>query len=87
MKTLVIKDNFAFIYLNKEIYSNTSVLTSISAYKDFLMASKTELGKYLTLKLETLTQEYSLEELTHEFLNYLLSVEKKQEAQINRGEK
>lgn len=82
MKTLVVKDTFAFLYLHEDIYSLTSILTSIHTYSEFFKVSKNKIGKYSTLKIESLSKEYSLQELVHEFMNYLLSVEKKQRGEL-----
>ena len=75
MKKIVIKDNFAFIYLNSGFYNEKAILNTIKIYSDFIDASFSELGKYYIVKIKNKTTEYNLEKLANEFLNYILSIE------------
>jgi len=76
MKKIVIKDNFAFVYLNSSVYSKSSILSALDVYKDFFKGNLAEnVGKYHVVKIEKLNQDFSLEELANEFLNYVLSNE------------
>ena len=75
MKKIVLKDDFAFIYLNKLFYTKELILDTIGEYKDFFKASITEVGKYIVLKIEKVNDDYPLEVLAKEYLNLLLSKE------------
>ena len=76
MKKIVIKDNFAFVYLNSSFYSKSSILSALEVYKDFFKGNLAEnVGKYNVVKIEKLNEDFSLEELANEFLNYVLSNE------------
>ena len=76
MKKIVLKDNFAFIYLNKNIYSKESILEAIEIYKEFFKSSITQLGDYTTVKIEPIDTEYEIQVLANEFSNYILSLER-----------
>lgn len=75
MKKLVITSSYAFLYLHKEIYSSLSLEKALNDFKEFIIVSLKEFNSYITLKIETKTTEYSLHEVTHEFLNYLTGLE------------
>ncbi len=75
MKKIVLKDDFAFVYLNKLFYTKEFILDTIKDYKDFFKASITDVGKYVVLKIEKINDDYSLEVLVKEYLNLLLSKE------------
>jgi hypothetical protein len=75
MKQLVLKDNFAYLYLNVNFYSTEKILNTLVVYKEFFKPSTSELGKYFVVKIEKLDENFSLEELAREFLNYLISKE------------
>lgn len=76
MKEMIVKEDFAFIYLNNQIYSQKSINTSLHEYNDFVKSSITTLGNYHVLKIESKTQEYSVETLSNELLNHILNTEK-----------
>lgn len=76
MKEMIVKEGFAFIYLNNQIYSQKSIHTSLHEYNDFVRSSITTLGNYHVLKIESKTQEYSVETLSNELLNHILNTEK-----------
>ena len=79
MKKIVIKDNFAFVYLNSNFYTKASIISALDVYKDFFKANLAEnLGKYSVVKIEKINDDFSLEELANEFLNYVLSNEHQQ---------
>lgn len=73
MKKLVLKEDFAFIYLNKSFYTKELIIKTLSIYKEFFNSSINELGKYIVLKLELVDTSFKIEELSREYLNYLLS--------------
>lgn len=75
MKKLIINSSYAFLYLHKEMYSSSSLENALSDFKEFIIVSLKEFNSYNTLKIEAKTNEYSLYELTHEFLNYLIGLE------------
>lgn len=75
MKKLVITSSYAFLYLNKEMYSQNTLKTALEDFKEFILVSLKEFNSYITLKIEAKTNDYSLNELTHEFLNYLTGIE------------
>ena len=75
MKKIVLKDDFAFVYLNKLFYTKELILDTINDYKDFFNASISEVGKYVVLKIEKKNDDYSLDVLAKEYLNLLLSKE------------
>ena len=74
MKKIVLKDSFAFVYLNQSFYSQKSVLEAIETYKEFFKASTTSLGKYIVVKIENLS-DHPLETIANEFSNYIISNE------------
>lgn len=73
MKKLEIKENFAFIYLNKNIYSKKAIFNSLETYSDFFHSSFTELGKYFIVKIQRKTTDYTTKKLAKEYANYLIS--------------
>lgn len=75
MKKIVIKDNFAFVYLNSSFYTKDAINSALEVYKDFFKAQISELGKYSVVKIEKLNDDFTLEALAYEFLNYVLSEE------------
>lgn len=75
MKKIVLKDNFAFIYLNKNFYTKANILTTLELYKEFFKASLTELGNYTTVKIENTNKDHTLKTLANEFSNYLIAQE------------
>ncbi len=75
MKKIVLKDNFAYVYLNMNFYSKDKILQTLNVYKEFFKSSITELGKYFVVKIEKLDENFSLEQLSKEFANYLLAQE------------
>jgi len=74
-KNIVFKDNFAFLYLNKNIYTKSKIKEAIIEFKDFIKPSISQIGEYIVIKIETITQDYDLKELTYEFANYILAKE------------
>lgn len=77
MKKIVIKDNFAFVYLNSSFYTKKAIMSALEIYKDFFKGYLSELGKYNVVKIEKLNNDFTLEALANEFLNYVLSEENK----------
>lgn len=75
MGKLVLKDGFAFVYLNKNFYSKESILNTLKVYQEFFNAKLTEIGKYFTIKIEKINDDYSIETLAREFSNYLIAQE------------
>lgn len=75
MKKIVVQDSYAFIYLNKQVYSKEALKQTITDFKEFITPSYKEFGNYITLKLEANTTDYSLETLSNEFMNYLCGVQ------------
>lgn len=75
MEKLVFKEGFAFMYLLKEVYSKDSIISAAKDYSDFVDVSVTEVGKYNIVKLEKLTDDYEIEILAREFMNYVISEE------------
>ncbi len=73
MKEIVFQSNFAYLYLNKNIYTKNTILDTIKEYSDFILVKFGELGKYYTLRVENKTKDYELNILAFEFLNYLLN--------------
>ncbi len=73
MKEIVFQSNFAYLYLNKNIYTKNTILDTIKEYSDFILVKFGELGKYYTLRVESKTKDYELNILAYEFLNYLLN--------------
>jgi len=92
MKKIIIKNNIAFIYLNNNFYDKDIILKTIKVYENFFKTKINETKKYYLLKIEkninsnennknkikneNNNKNYSLEFLTFEFLNYLLSNQK-----------
>ncbi len=75
MKKLVINSSYAFLYLNKELYSQNALRDALEDFKEFIIISSKEFNSYFSLKIEAKTNDYSIQELTHEFLNYLTGIE------------
>lgn len=75
MKKIIIKDNFAFLYLSDLFYKKEAILTTIKIYDEFVSASFSNLGNYFVIKFELKSLDYKLEKIVNEFSNYLLSVE------------
>ena len=73
MKKIVFKDKFAFIYLNKSFYQKNNILNTLEIYKDVVKCSMTQLGDYVTIKIERIKENYSLNILAKEFVNYLIA--------------
>jgi hypothetical protein len=73
MKEVILKDHFAFLYCNRELYSQSALKKTIQDYSDFVKVQLEKMGKYYILKLETESQDYTLEDLSYEFLNYALA--------------
>lgn len=74
---IVIKDNFSYLYLNKDLYLYSTIEECIQDFKEFLEISIKKFEKYTILKLESIDKEYEIEELSFEFLNYLNGVQYK----------
>lgn len=72
---IILKKDFSFVYLNKNIYTNESIFKVIRIFEEFVSISFNELGKYFTLKIESNNKDYLLKEITFEFINYLNGVE------------
>ena len=72
---IILKKDFSFVYLNKNIYTNESIFKVISIFEEFVSISFNELGKYFALKIESNNKDYLLKEITFEFINYLNGVE------------
>lgn len=77
MKKIVIQENFAFVYLNSNFYTKKSITVALEVYKDFFKGYLSQLGKYNVVKIEKLNNDFTLEQLANEFLNYVLSEENK----------
>ncbi len=75
MKKIVFKDNFAFIYLNKKFYKKYNIINTLEIYNEFFKSSISEIGNYITIKIEKINNDYSLNILAKEFANYLISKE------------
>lgn len=75
MKKIIIKDNFAFLYLSSDFYTKEAILSTINIYSDFLETTFKEIGKYFVLRLEKKTEDYDLSVLLDEMLNFILSEE------------
>lgn len=75
MEGIVLQDNFAYIYLDVDFYNENNILKTISVYVDFMDAQVKKFGKYNVVKIIPKTDEFSLDILTREFSNYLLSTE------------
>lgn len=75
MKKIVIKDNFAFIYLNSNFYNKEVIIMTIDIYKDFFKAQISQIGKYYIIKIEKINLDFTLENISNEFLNYILANE------------
>ncbi len=73
MKKLVVKKDFAFIYMNKSFYEKEIILDSIKDYNEFAAITIADLGKYFVLKISSKSNEYTPEEISNEFLNYTLA--------------
>ena len=74
MKKIVLKEGFAFLYLNKNFYNKENILESLKEYKDFFKGHFTDLGKYFIIKVEN-TSDYETKTLAEEFANFLISKE------------
>lgn len=77
MKSIVVKDNFAFIYFNKSFFDVNSIKETITEYNDFIKTTVTELGKYYIVKCELISKEHTLDKIAREFSNYVLALENK----------
>lgn len=78
MKRIIVKDDFAFLYLNRSFYIRRNIEETIRVYGDFVISKTTEIGdKYFIVKLKLKTSNYSLDKISREFLNYTLSLEHK----------
>lgn len=75
MKKIVIKDSFAFIYLNKEFYNPVSIKISLNQYSEFVNSSISELGKYYVIKLDLMDYSFTFKEIANEITNYIMSEE------------
>ncbi|MCA9486025.1 hypothetical protein H6501_02775 [Candidatus Woesearchaeota archaeon] len=80
MKVPVLKDTFAFLYLEKNIYSKRAIQASLEAYSEFVGAALQDMGTYTVVRLEPKGDDFSLDELVPEFLNFVLSEEYKSSA-------
>lgn len=74
MKKIVFQDGFAFLYFNSIFYNKDTILKTIEIYKDFGDFFLNELGNYYILKIVN-SIEYDLEEVSSNFMNYVLSLE------------
>lgn len=75
MKKIIIKDDFAFIYLNKNFYKKELIINTFKTYEEFFTATITKLGKYYIIKIQKINNDYELDILANEFLNFILSEE------------
>ena len=75
MKQAVINSSYAFIYLNKQIYSKKAIEKALDDFKEFILPYQKEFRNYTTIKLEPKTKDFTTKELTDEFLNYLCGIE------------
>ncbi|MDA3856465.1 MAG: HxsD-like protein [Candidatus Woesearchaeota archaeon] len=75
MSRVEFKDNFAFVYLNKEIYSKAAILSSLDVYKDFSDYILFENTKDNILKISAKGVDFTLKEVVNEFSNYLIGEE------------
>ena len=73
MKTIVIKEDFAFVYFTVSFYNVDDIVDTLKIYSEFLNGSVVRIGKYFVAKLERVDDEVSLEVLSREFSNYVLS--------------
>jgi len=76
MKKIIIKEDFIFLYLNKLFYDINLINSSIKNYIDFFKFKINTNSKYTIIKFEKKDNQYKLEMLVFEFLNYLLSEKK-----------
>jgi hypothetical protein len=77
VKDIVFKEGFAFIYLNKGFYIKDTIFNSLNGYSDFLDYLYMDDENYHILKVSSKDDEYKLDYLCNEFLNYLVSEEYK----------
>ncbi len=73
MKKIIIKNNFAFLYLNKKFYDLKIINNTLKIYKDFFKSKIIETKMYNIVKIKKINNEFDLKTLSNEFLNYLLS--------------
>lgn len=72
MKKTIIKENFAFSYFPKELFTREKISLSTLEYKDFAKFELKELGNYFTLKTYDV-KEYSLQTIVLEIQNFILA--------------
>ena len=75
MKTLVLQNDFAYLYLNRAFYRKELIMDTFETYKEFLKANIKEMGKYFVVKLNLVDNNFTIEVLSREFLNYLIAKE------------
>lgn len=75
MKKIVFNDDFAFVYLSKNLYDVNVIKNTINVYSEFVSFNFGEVGKYFVLKCSQVDFSHPFEVLVREFLNYLVSEE------------
>lgn len=74
----MINNNMIFLNLNKNIYNKDLIVKTLNIYKDFLDFILFENTTHNIIKFTPKTQEYILQTLTDEFMNYLINEEYQQ---------
>lgn len=75
MRRIVIEGDFLFLYLNRNFYTEETIMMTIKTYKDFLDVLYSKVGKYDVLRLRRKNSSYDLETLGRELGNYLMAME------------
>jgi hypothetical protein len=77
MNKIIYKDNFAFLYLTKNFYDKQAIFNSLEDYSDFLEYLYMDEENYHIIKISSKDEDYTLNNLVDEFLNYVVSEEYK----------
>lgn len=71
----VIKDNFAFLYLNKEFYDKEPILISLKEFNEIIKSEVSQVGKYYIIKISLINNKFKIEQIINEITNYIMGEE------------
>lgn len=70
------------ILLNKTFYTRDSILNTSKIYKDFIKLEITEEENYYSIIIELKNDDYTIEEIKKEFINYTIAQEHQNKIKI-----
>jgi hypothetical protein len=79
---MIVENDFAHLYCNSSIYSFNNIKETIAIYQEVCTINTKKLGNYIILSFSQKQGDFSYQELTGEFINYLNSLEYQQGGQV-----